>query len=49
MRDGLQRALDDAQKAKAIGTLTALLLGQAVQRLPLDGLLRALQGTTLNW
>ena len=49
MRDGLQRALDDAQKAKAIGGLTALLLGQAVQRLPLDGLLRALQGTTLNW
>jgi len=49
MRDGLQRALDDAQRAKAIGTLTAVLLGQAVQRLPLAGLLRALQGTTLNW
>jgi hypothetical protein len=49
MRDGLQRALDDASRAKAIGSLTAFLLGQAVQRLPLDGLLRALQGTTLNW
>ena len=49
MRDGLQRALNDAQRANAIGTLPALLLSQAVQRLPLDGLLRALQGTTLNW
>jgi hypothetical protein len=49
MRDGLQRAVDDASRAKAIGALTAFLLGQAVQRLPLDGLLRALQGTTLNW
>jgi hypothetical protein len=49
MRDGLQRAVDDAARAHAIGTLPALVLGQAVQRLPLDGLLRALQGTTLNW
>jgi len=49
MRDGLQRAVDDAQRAHAIGTLPAIILGQAVQRLPLDGLLRALQGTTLNW
>jgi hypothetical protein len=49
MRDGLQRAVDDASRAHAIGTLPAIILGQAVQRLPLDGLLRALQGTTLNW
>jgi hypothetical protein len=49
MRDGLQRAVNDAERAKAIGALTAFLLGQAAQRLPLDGLLRALQGTTLNW
>ena len=49
MRDGLQRSVDDASAAHAIGTLPAFLLGQAVQRLPLDGLLRALQGTTLNW
>jgi hypothetical protein len=49
MRDGLQRSVDDASRAHAIGALPAFLLGQAVQRLPLDGLLRALQGTTLNW
>ena len=49
IRDGLQRSIDDASRAGAIGTLPALALGQIVQRLPLDRLLRALQGTTLNW
>lgn len=49
MRDGLQRAVDDAERTHAIGALPAFLLRQAAQRLPLDGLLRALQGTTLNW
>jgi hypothetical protein len=49
IRDGLQRSIDDATRAGAIGVLPALALGQLVQRLPLDRLLRALQGTTLTW
>jgi hypothetical protein len=49
MRDGLQRSIDDASRAGAIGVLPALALGQLVQRLPLDRLLHALQGTTLTW
>ena len=49
MRDGLQRSVNDAQRAGAIGLLPALALGQAVRQLPVDRLFRALQGTTLTW
>lgn len=49
MRDGLRRAVADARRADAIGVLPALALGAAVERLPVDRLFRALQGTTLTW
>ena len=49
MRDGLQRAINDATRAGALGVLPALALGQAVRQLPIDRLFRALQGTTLTW
>jgi hypothetical protein len=49
MRDGLQRAIDDATHAGVIGVIPALALGQAVRQLPVDRLFRALQGTTLTW
>ena len=49
MRDGLQRAINDAAHAGAIGVLPALALSQAVRQLPVDRLFRALQGTTLTW
>jgi hypothetical protein len=49
MRDGLQRAINDATRAGAIGVLPALALSQAVRQLPVDRLFRALQGTTLTW
>ncbi len=49
MRDGLQRAINDATRAGALGVVPALALGQAVRQLPVDRLFRALQGTTLNW
>jgi hypothetical protein len=49
MRDGLQRAINDATRAGALGIVPALALGQVVRQLPVDRLLRALQGTTLTW
>ncbi len=49
LRDGLRRALGDASRAGALDPLLAFALRQAVGRLELDGLVRALQGTTLSW
>jgi hypothetical protein len=49
MRDGLQRAINDATRAGALGVIPALVLSQAVRQLPVDRLFRALQGTTLTW
>ena len=49
MRDGLQRAINDATRAGALGALPAPGPRPGRQQLPVDRLFRALQGTTLTW
>jgi hypothetical protein len=48
IRDGLRRAIADAQRAGQIGSTTAFLLNTAIATLPIDALLRALQGSSLS-
>jgi hypothetical protein len=48
-RDGLRRAISDAERVHAIGALEAAVLRGVVGALPLDAILNALQGSSLNW
>jgi hypothetical protein len=48
-RDGLRRAIADAERVHAIGSLESAVLRGIVGALPLDAILRALQGSSLNW
>jgi hypothetical protein len=48
IRDGLRRAVEDAQRAGQIGGTTAFLLNTAISTLPIDALLRILQGSSLS-
>lgn len=44
LRSGLHRAVADARRADAIGAVEAAILDAAVDRLPLDALLDAIEG-----
>jgi hypothetical protein len=48
-RDGLRRAIADAERVHAIGSLESAVLRGIVGALPLDAILRALQGSSLTW
>jgi hypothetical protein len=48
-RDGLRRAISDAEHVHAIGSLESAVLRGVVGVLPLDAIVRALQGSSLNW
>ncbi len=49
VRRGLERAIDDGQKAGAIGGIEAFIVRQAVARLPIDRLLDSFIDGSFTW
>jgi hypothetical protein len=49
LRDGLSRAVDDAERADAINGIEGAILHQAVDRFPLDRLIGALRDADIRW
>ena len=49
IRDGLRRAVQDAQRAGQIGGTTAYLLNTAISTLPIDAIFSALRSSSLSW
>jgi hypothetical protein len=49
IRDGLRRAVTDAETAGVLNSIEAFVLRAAVDQVPVGTLLRALEGTSLSW
>lgn len=49
LRDGLRRAIDDAEKADALNGVESFLLEQAAARIPIDRLLEAVRDGDLSF
>ncbi len=49
LRDGLKRAIDEAEKADAINGVESFLLRQAVDRIPINRLLKAVRDGDLSF
>lgn len=49
LRDGLRRAVRDAQRAEVIGPVIAVIVGQAVDRVNIDGLIDAYRSGNFDW
>lgn len=49
LRSGLQRAIRDGLSAGAISPITALIIGEAIQRIPYDRIIAAYRSGDLDW